>query len=371
MKIMRSLRSRLTMAFVLVVVVVGFLPVMAGIGPRMLGLTPWDQTPAVLADLPPEAIAQLQQTLSRAMVSQLLQYSLTTAVVAILAGILVTRNLTRPLSRLVAAARAIGARDLSHRVEVKDKEAEEFVAVAAAFNEMAHDLENAEALRRNLLADVAHELRTPLSVLQGNLQAMLDGVYPINAEEVARLHDQTRHLTQLVDDLRELAQAEARQLQLDLAEVDPVPLFKQAGAVFRPIATAARVELRVELLGAVPHIVADRDRLTQSLHNLLNNAINHTPAGGQITMQLEAVGVTVQIRVCDTGAGIAPAHLPHVFDRFYRTDKARARDKGGTGLGLAIVNAIAQAHGGSVVVESEGLGKGSTFTMQLPLEREG
>ena len=232
---------------------------------------------------------------------------------------------------------------------------------------MASDLETAESRRQNLLADVAHELRTPLTVIQGNLRALLDEVYPLTTEEVARLYDQTRHLTKLVKDLHELSQAEARQLSLNKTTVDLVSLIKQVGNAFRPIAEAESLHLRVELLGKIPTIHADQARLTQSVHNLLSNALNHTPADGTITLQVEHIDSKIQIRVTDTGAGIAAEHLPHVFARFYRVDKSRTRDKGGTGLGLAIVRAIAKAHGGQVEVNSAGIGQGSTFIIYLPL----
>jgi signal transduction histidine kinase len=359
---MRSLRIRFILAFIGVVFFVGIVPSVVFFN---VGGEPDLST--ILENVPEEAVNQLRDEMGRFFVQRSIQFTVTAVVVGIIAGILLARNLTAPLNNLADTAKAIGARDLSQRVVLKGNESDEIAQLAAAFNNMAHDLENAESLRQNLLADVAHELRTPITVIQGNLRAMLDGVYPLNEEEIARLYDQTRHLTQLVNDLRELAQAEANRLPLNITKVDLVSVVKDAGGAFRPIAEAEKLALRVELLGKLPYIQGDQARLTQSLHNLLNNALNHTPAGGTVTMQVEHVADEIQIRVRDTGAGISAEHLPHVFDRFYRTDKARTRDTGGTGLGLAIVNAIVLAHNGTIEVRSAGLGQGSTFTIHLPV----
>ena len=238
--------------------------------------------------------------------------------------------------------------------------------MAIAFNEMAAQLEQAETLRRNLLADVAHELRHPVHVLQGSLQAILDDVYPLNKEEIARLSDQTHHLAVLVNDLHILAQAEAHKLPLLKQITDIGVLVKETVAAFEPLVAAKSITLRVELLGTMPELAVDRARLRQAIHNLLDNALRHSPEGGAITVSVEQAQDTVKVRVHDTGEGIAPDQLPHVFDRFYRTDQARSRDKGGAGLGLAIVKANVEAHDGSVTVTSPGAGQGSTFTISLP-----
>jgi signal transduction histidine kinase len=268
------------------------------------------------------------------------------------------------LNKLADAARSFGSRNLSQRVQIRGSE--EIMAVADAFNEMAERLEEAETLRRNLLADVAHELRTPVTVIQGNLRAILDDVYPLEKEEVARLYEQTRLLTRLIDDLRELAQAEAAQLSLNVTSVDVAALVKETAAAFQPIAYSQKIELRVELLGNLPTIQADGARLRQSLHNLMDNALRHTPENGRILLQVEEVNDAIQIRVQDSGSGMTPEQLSHVFDRFYRADPSRSRESGGSGLGLAIVQAIAKAHGGEVTAVSPGPNQGSTFILTLP-----
>jgi signal transduction histidine kinase len=265
---------------------------------------------------------------------------------------------------LEEGAQAITARDLSHRVPVQGSR--EIRAVADSFNQMAQRLETAESLRQNLLADVAHELRHPVHILKGNLQAILDDVYPLNKEEIARLVDQTQHLTALINDLHELAQAEAQQLPLHKQATDIAQLVKDVTAVFKPAAAAKQIELQVALLGAMPTIEVDTARMRQVLHNLLDNALRHTPGNGRVHITVEQTEAGLQIKVADSGAGIEPEALPHVFDRFYRTDSARSREQGSAGLGLAIVRAIVESHGGSVTVISPGLHQGSTFILTLP-----
>lgn len=284
--------------------------------------------------------------------------------VAIGAGIWMSRRVTAPLAELEKAAGVVGRQDFSHRLALQGTE--ELVAVATAFNGMAAQLEQAETLRSNLLADVAHELRHPIHVLQGSLQAILDDVYPCNKQEIARLFDQTHHLTVLVNDLHILAQAEAHKLPLHQQVTDIAALVKETVAAFEPLAKSKTVAVRVELLGTMPELSVDQARLRQAVHNLLDNALRHTPPGGAITVSVEQVLTDVEVRVQDTGDGIAAAQLPYVFDRFYRTDEGRRRDRGGTGLGLAIVKANVEAHGGTVTVVSPGIGQGSTFTIALP-----
>jgi len=298
------------------------------------------------------------------MVFFLLQIALVVSLLGLIFGVLASRNLAAPLNRLAVAARAIGARNLDYRVPVQGST--EIREVAESFNKMAADLQSAESLRRNLLADVAHELRTPLTVLQGNLQAILDDVYPLDKEEVLRLHEQTRHLHRLVNDLHELAQAEAHQLPLHKQELDAVRLVKEAVDFFGPMAEEKGVALRLETSAGSLSIQADRSRLMQVLQNLLNNALRHTPVDGEIAVSVVSQGDGVEIAVTDTGDGIAPEDLPHIFERFYRTGLARDRDSGGTGLGLAIVRALVEAHDGRIEVISGGKGTGSRFVVWLP-----
>ncbi len=298
----------------------------------------------------------------------ILQAGVIAAVLGLALGIIIARGLSAPLQSLSVAAKRIAHGDLKQRVP--EKGAQEIAALAQSFNEMASALAEAETLRQNLVADVAHELRTPLTVLQGNLRAILDGVYKLDPSEITRLYDQTRHLIRLVNDLRELTQAEAGQLTLNRVTVDLTALARDTISLFEPVAAAENIALHADLPASLPPLSVDSARLSQVLHNLLANAIRHTPAGGSVTLRGGSNADSVWLAVADTGEGIATADLPRVFDRFYRADRARARATGGSGLGLAIARAIITAHGGEISATSAGIaGEGSTFTIRLPREK--
>jgi len=299
----------------------------------------------------------------------MLQMLLIGAILAIVFGVLVSRWLSAPLTHLVDGTQAIARRNLSFRVA--EQGSAEMREVSNSFNRMAAALEDAETLRRSMLNDIAHELRTPLSVLEGNLRAILDDVYPLEKAEIARLYDQTRHLHRLVDDLRLLAQAEARQLPLQRCPSDLAVLLKEAAELFSPLAGEKNISLNTSLPRSSVLAAVDRIRIAQTLQNLLANALQHTPAGGVITLSLQTEEETAAIAIADNGEGIAAEDIPHVFDRFYRVDKNRARDTGGVGLGLAIAQALVKAHDGEIEVASAGAGQGSTFTIRLPLAQAG
>ncbi len=295
-------------------------------------------------------------------------------VLGILMGLVISRMVAAPLASLAEGARAFAGRNWTHRVPVKGTD--EVNQVAREFNEMARTIQTAETLRRNLMADVAHELRTPLTVLQGNLRAMLDGVYPLEQGEIATLYDETRILNRLVDDLRELALADAGQLPLNVREVDVAAVCHATAATFSAAAQAQRVSVKLNIpASSALSVRADPERVAQVLRNLLANALRHTHAGGSITVSTRGDSERfVRIEIIDTGEGIAAEDLPYVFDRFYRGDKSRSRNpvpsapvasKGSTGLGLAIAKAWVEAMGGSIGVESE-VGSGSRFWFVLP-----
>jgi two-component system OmpR family sensor kinase/two-component system sensor histidine kinase BaeS len=279
--------------------------------------------------------------------------------IGVLLGVIISRTIAAPLANLANAAHDFAAHRWERRVPVEG--ATEIGEVAHAFNAMADELQRAETLRRNLMADIAHELRTPLTVMQGSLRALLDGVYPLKLKEIASLYDETRLLNRLVTDLRELALAEAGQLPLNMQSLELVPILQQVTNQFSAAVEAQNT--RVILESSPIQVCADADRLTQVLHNLLANALHHT-SDGTITVSTETISEFARVKVQDTGSGIEPEDLPHVFDRFYRADDARSRTTGGAGLGLAIAKAWVEAMGGQIGVESTP-GQGSTFWFTL------
>jgi two-component system OmpR family sensor kinase/two-component system sensor histidine kinase BaeS len=315
-------------------------------------------TPGPIGGLRP-----IEQTFIDHVRNNLLLAGLIATLIGVVLGITFSRTLTRPLNRLAAAARSIAAKDLTQRVQPTGSI--EVADVGHAFNEMADSLQKAEELRRNLVADVAHELRTPLSVMQGNLTGQLDGVFPLNLEEAARLYDQTRLLSRLVDDLRELAQAEAGQLQLNIGTIDLKPIIESTVGAFNGLANEKQMKLITDIPIDLPAVKVDAERFVQVLGVLLNNAVRHTTANGTLTIRASASASNVEVSVSDTGEGMAPAELPYVFDRFWRGDKSRARETGGSGLGLAIAKQLIEAQGGQIGVESQ-LGQGSRFWFKLP-----
>lgn len=324
----------------------------------IFALTHAPQTSTGLPGPPPpfDPWSRIPQELLRAIV-----YA---TVFGVLGGVVASRFLASPISKLAAAAKAIGHGDLTTRVELK-RNTQEIDELAHAFNTMAAELQRAADLRNSLMADVSHELRTPLTVLEGNLRAALDHVYELDDEQVANLYEQSRHLIRLVNELRELALAESAQLPLYLQPVELDPLVQETVAAFEPLAEEKQVQLLAQVEPALPAVTADRTRVRQVLHNLLGNALRHTPPGGSIVVAASARNGGVDLSVRDTGDGMEPQQLEHVFDRFYRTDPSRNRETGGSGLGLAIVKAIVEAHGGLVTANSTGLGMGSTFTIHL------
>lgn len=279
----------------------------------------------------------------------------------------ITARFTRRLERLRRTAEQINLRDLSVRVDVEGRDS--VANLAASFNRMLDRLAAEERARRQLFADVAHELRHPLAVLKGRLESIQDGVLPLDAEQVLLLHDSVIGLTRLVADLRDLSLADVGQLSLHLGDVDVAVLLGQLRESLEPVAEAKGVVLNAQVEGEVPALRADTDRVRQVMLNLLTNAIHYTPAGGSVAVVARREGPQALFEVSDTGSGIDPKDLPHIFERFYRADKARARASGGTGLGLAIVRSIVELHGGTVAAASSP--DGSTFTVRLPLASRG
>jgi two-component system OmpR family sensor kinase/two-component system sensor histidine kinase BaeS len=297
--------------------------------------------------------------------------SATLALAAILLGLAAffSSRLSRPLIRLTHAAQTVAAGDLS--VRVRGGAVREIDELGQAFNRMAEGLAQADQQRRQLTADVAHELRTPLSIIRGRLEGMQDGVYQATPEQIGVLLDETALLERLIEDLRLLALADAGQLPLYPEPFDPAQLLHDAARSFAPQAIAGGVHLQVVAPDDLPDLVADPQRIAQVLGNLLSNALRHTPAGGTVALRAGLAGppggpAFLVLEVADTGTGIAPADLPRIFDRFWRADRARTRGSGGAGLGLVIARRIVEAHGGQIWAASAP-GQGTAIRFSLPL----
>jgi signal transduction histidine kinase len=316
-------------------------------------------TPAGAGETDAAAKELLDQLRSTLLVATLLAVAVSLAL-----GMVLGRWIAAPLGRMADGAHSFSRRAWGRRIP--ERGSRETVEVARAMNEMAASLEQAETLRRNLTADIAHELRTPITVLQGNLRAILDGVYPLESAEIASLYDQTRLLSRLVDDLRELALADSGKPLLRTERIDLAAFLPTLADGFAAAAEAHAVSLELDFPGGDLPVRADPDRLRQVINNLVINALQHTPEGGRIILRAERSPGFITVGVSDTGEGIPAEALPRVFDRFYRADASRARASGGTGLGLAVARAWVEAMDGRIGVESTP-GKGSRFWFSLPI----
>lgn len=283
-------------------------------------------------------------------------------VIALILGFVLFRQITAPLDALTLATQKVAAGDLRTRATVRGED--EISRLGRSFNVMAENLEHSETARRNMLADVAHELRNPLGVIQSHLEAMLDGVFPTNTEQIASLQDETLLLKRLVDDLRDLALADAGQLSLHREATDLRALIERTVAMFQAQAAEHQIELHQELDKDVAPLNVDRQRIEQVLRNLISNALRYSPAGASVTVKLSQSQNIVKVQVSDTGPGIPADALAQVFERFWRGDKSRSRALGGSGLGLAIAKQWIEAHGGAIGVTSQ-VGQGTTFWFTL------
>jgi signal transduction histidine kinase len=314
----------------------------------------------------PESAGALTKALANTINRFLLWGGLLAIAIALVITLFVSRRISSPVRALTTSARKLGQGDFSQRVPSKGKG--EIAELAQAFNSMADDIERNEKLRKNLVADTAHELRTPLSNLRGYLEAIKDDVVKPDTATINSLYEEATLLTRLVDDLQELALADASELKLVIQSEDISGVIKQAISSHQPQANDKGISLRTDLPEKLPLCDIDSQRITQVLHNLLSNAITHTPREGSITISGKESGKYVEVSVADTGEGIPVEELPNIFERFYRVDRSRSRRTGGSGLGLTIAKRLVEAHGGKIYVQSE-VGKGSHFTFTVPVSQ--
>jgi len=287
--------------------------------------------------------------------------------VALLLSFLLARWMVEPIERLIVVAQKLQQGDLSQRITKAGSG--EVARLVRAFNAMAEALERGQSLRRNMVADIAHELRTPLHNILGNLEMLREGVVPSTPEVIDSIHEEASGLRRLVDDLQQVALAEAGQLQMVRQPVSPLALLQQAAAASRSELGEKNIDLVIEAGTDLPKVIVDDRRISQVLRNLVKNAITFSDHGGRIILSARCLGsppAVVEMAVTDTGQGIPEADLPYVFERFYRSDKSRARATGGAGLGLTVAKQLVEAHGGTINVESE-LGRGSRFRFTLPI----
>jgi signal transduction histidine kinase len=293
----------------------------------------------------------------------LLYAALGAALVALALGIILARTLTHPLRDLTAAIHAMAKGELKQHVQVKSQD--ELGELAMAFNQMSADLDRLNQSRRQMTADIAHDLRSPLTVIGGYVESMRDGVLKPTPERLDTIHAEVQHLQRLVEDLRTLSQADAGELTLNREPVAPLALLERMAKSYDHLAARKKVSLEVQGEPGLPEIRLDPDRMAQVFGNLITNSLRYTPEGGEIVLAAGQEANMLVFRVRDNGQGIPAESLPHIFDRFYRADPARAQwDE--SGLGLAIARSIVEAHGGSISAESQ-VGQGTTVKILFPV----
>lgn len=285
-------------------------------------------------------------------------------IAALLLGMLIVRTLTRPLRELTEATQAVARGDLTQQVSVRSKD--ELGELAVSFNQMSADLARANHLRRQMTADIAHDLRTPLTVLAGYIESLHEGVLQPSPTMFGILHDEVQHLQRLIEDLRTLSLADANELSLNYQLVSPQALLKKLAMSYMNQALQRHIALQLEADPTLPKIRVDPERMAQVIGNLISNALRYTPEGGEIRLAALLQGDKVLLAVRDSGQGIAPEKLSFIFDRFYRADKSRQQQESESGLGLAIAKSLVEAHGGTISVESA-VGQGTTFMIALPV----
>jgi two-component system sensor histidine kinase BaeS len=311
----------------------------------------------------------VEQTMMSSVHRSLLWIGVGMIIVGFAASYTLARDITIPLRKLNLGAQAVASGQYDYQVPVVTND--EVGQLAGAFNQMSQSLVENQLLRKKLFADIAHEMKTPLAIIQGNLEGILDGVIEANSDQIKSLLEETVHLNRIIVDLRDLSLAEAGQLVLEKTSTDINTLITRSVQMLQPLAEEKQVALEQEL-GSVPELEIDAGRITQVIYNLLTNAIRYTPENGSVTISSLLVSVKeaewVRIQVRDTGIGMKEEDLALVFNHFYRADASRDRKSGGAGLGLAIVKQLVERHQGYVTVSSV-LGQGSLFEVYLPSDK--
>jgi signal transduction histidine kinase len=310
-------------------------------------------------------MADLQRSFSSAVAEVLLVAAAAAFVAAVIVSSFTARRIVQPIQAMTQASRRIAAGDYRDRVETPGQD--ELADLAGSFNRMAAALEQTEQRRLELIGNVAHELRTPLSSIRSLMEGLVDGVLPAEAETFLDVQREVSRLQRLVQDLEELSRAEAGQLALEMQPVSLPDLLATAVTRLQSQFDDKEVSLTLDIAPDLPDIQADPTRLVQVLLNLLGNALQYTPAGGRVTVSAWRQRQELFVSVKDSGVGLAAEHLPHIFERFYRVDKSRSRTGGGSGIGLTIAKRLVEMHGGRIWASSDGPDQGSAFTFSLPI----
>lgn len=369
---LRHLRTRFfwkLMASYLVVIVVGVVTLAVtaeSVIPATFNRHMMDHMPGMMNGMGMPLVEDSTFANFRAAVTEALAVAATAATISAVAiSLFVSRRIVIPIQQMMQASRRIAAGYYRERVQATSED--ELGRLALSFNQMAATLDQTETMRRDLIANVAHELRTPLTTIKGFMEGLMDGVLPSQPETYQQVYREADRLERLVSDLQELSRVEAGAFELHRRPLPIAPLIRQVASRLQPQFDEKEVELRLEPVPDLPPVLADEDRLSQVLLNLLGNALQYTSVGGTVVVQAVKEGSNILVTVQDSGIGIPAEHLPYLFTRFYRVDKSRSRAGGGSGIGLTIVKHLVEAHGGRVWAESNGVGQGSTFGFALPI----
>lgn len=295
-------------------------------------------------------------------------------IAALLASYFISRQVVTPMLGMMGLSHRIAEGEYEERLSLpggqQADQIDELGQLALSFNQMADKLEKTETMRRELIGDVTHELRTPLTAVKGYLEGLMDGVLPADPETYQQIHSEIDRLQHLVSDLQELSRVEAGAFQLQLTPVSPASLIERIQNTLGRQFEDKNIYLEIGIDPNLPDFIVDKDRIIQVLTNLVGNALQYTPSGGKVTLQVRRERSGMLFTVKDSGIGISAEQLQYVFNRFYRTDKSRTRASGGSGIGLTIAKALVQAHQGKIWAESDGEGKGSTFSFLIPLSKQ-
>jgi len=299
--------------------------------------------------------------------------ALAALIAAILASFFISRQVVTPMLHMMSLSQRIAEGEYQERLALpggqQADQTDELGQLALRFNQMADKLEKTETMRRQLIGDVTHELRTPLTAVKGYLEGLMDGVLPADPETYEQIHSEIDRLQRLVNDLQELSRVEAGAFQLNLAPVPPERLIERIQSTLGRQFEDKNIQLVTDVEPGLPNLFVDKDRIIQVLTNLVGNALQYTPNGGKVSISVRREKSEILFAVKDTGIGISTEQLTFIFNRFYRTDKSRNRASGGSGIGLTIAKALVQAHQGKIWAESNGEGKGSTFSFLIPLPK--